>query len=87
MSDHFESKFEIPWSIKDAPSDYIEKLSRVIIGFEVEVTKLEGKWKMSQNRLMEDREGVIAGLRNQGGDNSLAIAQMVEDAVDKTQSD
>ena len=87
MSDHFENEFEMPWSIEDAPSDYIKKLSRVIIGFEVEVTKLEGKWKMSQNRLMEDRQGVIAGLRNQGDDNSLAIAQIVEDAVDKTQPD
>ena len=84
MSDHFENDFDIPWAIEDAPPDYIEKLSRVIIGFEVEVTKLEGKWKMSQNRLSEDREGVIAGLRDQGDDNSLAIAKLVEEALDET---
>ncbi|KAJ9603339.1 hypothetical protein H2200_012117 [Cladophialophora chaetospira] len=52
-----------PWSVDDAPESYIELLRKNIIGVEVEITRLEGKWKMSQELVKEgDREGVIQGF-------------------------
>src|SRR6185295_13444212 len=52
-----------PWAVSDAPDSYIEVMLRGIIGFRFAITRLEGKWKMSQNREAEDRKGVVAGLR------------------------
>ena len=51
-----------PWAPSDAPKTYIDAMLRGIVGFRFVVTRLEGKWKMSQNREMRDREGVVNGL-------------------------
>lgn len=51
-----------PWSIDDAPEGYVDKQLAAIVGVELEITRLDGKWKMSQNRAAEDVEGVIEGL-------------------------
>lgn len=51
-----------PWAVGDAPEPFIAAQVRGIIGIEIEITRIEGKWKMSQNRSAEDREGVRAGL-------------------------
>jgi transcriptional regulator len=51
-----------PWAVSDAPADFTEAMLKGIVGFALPVTRLEGKWKMSQNRPAEDRAGVIAGL-------------------------
>lgn len=53
-----------PWSLSDAPEDYIAGMTRAIVGLEIAITRLEGKWKLSQNRPEPDRAGVIAGLRD-----------------------
>ena len=52
-----------PWAVTDAPPDFIEGMLRGIVGFALPIRRLEGKWKMSQNRPAEDRVGVVAGLR------------------------
>jgi transcriptional regulator len=57
-----ESSREQPWAVSDAPDDYIARQMGAIVGVEIEITRLEGKWKMSQNRATEDIDGVIAGL-------------------------
>jgi len=57
-----EAPRENPWEMNSIPQDYVEKLMKAIVGFEIEVTRLEGKVKMSQNRSEDDRRGVIAGL-------------------------
>ena len=54
---------------------------RGIVGFRFEITRLEGKWKMSQNREMEDRKGVIAGLEGRATGDDLAIADAVAKAI------
>lgn len=54
-----------PWSLSDAPEDYIAGMTRAIVGVEIAITRLEGKWKLSQNRPEPDRAGVIAGLRDE----------------------
>lgn len=61
-----EAQFEKPWSIEDAPADYIEKMVSAIVGIEITITRLEGKSKMSQNQPAVNREGVVQGLAESG---------------------
>jgi transcriptional regulator len=64
-----------PWEVSDAPERYIEVMLRGIVGFRFVITRLEGKWKMSQNREMPDRTGVVVGLgRRQTGDDAEIAA-------------
>ncbi|MEO7115425.1 MAG: FMN-binding negative transcriptional regulator [Caldimonas sp.] len=63
-----------PWAMSDAPADYIETMLGAIVGIELVVTSLVGKWKMSQNRPMADREGVAAGLAREHGESDFAAA-------------
>jgi transcriptional regulator len=51
-----------PWSVSDAPEDYVQQMLRAIVGIEIAVTQLQGKFKLSQNRSAADRAGVAAGL-------------------------
>jgi transcriptional regulator len=55
-----------PWAVTDAPPDYIETMTRAIVGIEITLTALTGKWKVSQNRSPADRAGVAKGLRAAG---------------------
>jgi transcriptional regulator len=63
-----------PWAVSDAPEHYIEVMLRGIVGFRFVITRLEGKWKMSQNREIPDRAGVVEGLaqRHAGDDTEIA---------------
>ena len=72
-----------PWAVGDAPADYIETMLRAIVGIEISLASLRGKWKMSQNRLSADREGLSRGLRQQADEQSLAVAAWVDPAVVK----
>lgn len=54
------------WQVSDAPSDYIEAMLKAIVGLEIDVTRIVGKFKGSQNRSTEDRAAVAAGLRAEG---------------------
>lgn len=51
-----------PWSVEDAPGAFLDAQLRAIVGFEVLLDRLEGKWKLSQNRLPADRDGVVAQM-------------------------
>jgi transcriptional regulator len=66
-----------PWAVSDAPADFIQGMLRAIVGFELRIEQLEGKWKMSQNRPAEDRPGIVAGLRDEGGAKGAAVAAVV----------
>ncbi len=68
LTDRFESARPAPWGVGDAPADYIEAMLRAIVGIEIEVGALVGKWKVSQNRSAADRDGVAAGLSALAGD-------------------
>jgi transcriptional regulator len=61
-----EEPREKPWAVGDAPEAYIRAHMRGIIGVEIEIAAIEGKWKVSQNRPVADREGVAAGLDDAG---------------------
>ena len=72
-----EAGFAEPWQIADAPPDYIDKMLAAIVGIEIVIGEITGKWKISQNQPGVNRAGVVAGLRGQGSDDALAIAELV----------
>jgi transcriptional regulator len=72
-----EARRDHPWSVDDAPRAFIEGQLRAIVGIELEITRIEAKAKLSQNRPEADVEGVIAGLRERG---DKASADAVERA-------
>lgn len=55
-----------PWAVSDAPEPFVAAQVQALIGIEIPITRIEGKWKMSQNRPEPDRAGVIAGFRAAG---------------------
>jgi transcriptional regulator len=71
-----------PWALSDAPDEYVARMLRGIVGFRLRVVRLEGKWKMSQNREAEDRDGVVRGLRSRGDGDDLRVADAVSAALD-----
>jgi transcriptional regulator len=77
LTDRFEGRSAVPWKIDDAPADFIDGLCRAIVGIEIPLSRIEGKWKMSQNRPLHDRLGVANGLRALGDETSLKIADLV----------
>ena len=72
-----------PWAVGDAPEDYLAAMVRQIVGVEISVADLRGKWKASQNRSAADRDGVIAGLTDEGDAEALAMAAIVREAATK----
>ena len=79
LSDKFENRRETPWSVEDAPEDYMKAQLRGIVGVELKITRLEVSFKMSQNKTPEDMDGVIAGL---GADGKSDFAQKIQDLKD-----
>ena len=78
LTDRFESARAQPWAIGDAPEDFIAMQLRAIVGIEIAVTRLIGKWKASQNRPAADQKGVVAGLRESDDAVAQAMAAVVE---------
>ena len=72
-----ESSEAKPWAPSDAPATYIEVMLRGIVGFRFAITRLEGKWKMSQNREVQDRVGVVKGLSARASGDDLETAEVV----------
>ena len=66
LTDANEAALPKQWKIEDAPAEYIAALTKAIVGFEISIERIEGKWKHSQNRPEADRLGVIAGLQEVG---------------------
>jgi transcriptional regulator len=66
-----------PWQVSDAPPDYIERMLEAIVGIEIPIARLQGKWKISQNRSEADRLGVVAGLLERGDTQAAAMAGLV----------
>lgn len=77
LTQRYEAGRAEPWKVADAPADYIEKMLSAIVGIEIPITKLVGKWKVSQNRSAADREGVARGLREVEDVNAIAMAEVV----------
>jgi len=74
------------WTPNALPVDAFEARRRQIIGFQIEITRLEGKWKLGQNRTREDRAGAIAGLRETQSHESSVLADLMEEAMNAATS-
>lgn len=81
----FESARTTPWRMTDAPAEYIGRLVGGVVGVELQIDSMVGKWKLSQNRPPEDRDGVMAGLRQEGGPEGAALASLIaiQDAAEE----
>jgi transcriptional regulator len=77
LTDHHEATQLQPWRVTDAPEDHIEKSLRAIVGLEVVIERIEGKFKLSQNHPQRNRAGVIAGLRERAGDGDAELADLM----------
>jgi transcriptional regulator len=73
-----EARFENPWSIEDAPAEYIKALAKAIVGVEISIERLAGKWKLSQNRPPADQAAVIQGLEKIASPASLEMAEIMK---------
>ena len=78
LTEHNESSFPEPWAVSDAPPEYIESIMAAITGVEMVITKLLGKWKVSQNQPTQNQVGVISGLKASGLVESEAMTALVE---------
>jgi len=76
LTRHHEASFDAPWSVGDAPADYIDTMLKAIVGIEVQVTSIQAKRKLSQNRPEADVAGVIEALSNRGGEPANVAAAM-----------
>jgi transcriptional regulator len=77
LTNAHEATQKLPWQVTDAPGDYIDKMLALIVGAEIPIARLVGKWKMSQNRPPGDRLGVVAGLGSKEGDAAHAVQALV----------
>jgi transcriptional regulator len=77
LTSQHEAAFAEPWSIDDAPAEYINQLLETIVGIEIRVAALEGKWKVSQNRPAADRSAVVDSLRATGNPTNHAMARFI----------
>ena len=79
LTNRFEAARAQPWRVADAPADFVENLLGAIVGLEIPVARLVGKWKMSQNRPATDIDGIVRGLREMGEDNVAAVGKLVDE--------
>jgi len=77
LTDFNEARFARPWSVADAPPEYIAGMAKAIVGIEVAMDRIEGKWKVSQNRSEADQQGVVEGLRELGSDAGREMANLI----------
>ncbi len=77
MTARFESARPTPWRMTDAPAEHIDRLVAAVVGLELQIDSMVGKWKLSQNRPREDRDGVMAGLSREGGADGAALADLM----------
>jgi transcriptional regulator len=81
LTNRHEGGRAAPWKVSDAPEDYIARMLQEIVGIEIPIASLVGKWKVSQNRTAADREGVALGLEGSEGENAVAMARLVRQAM------
>ncbi|WCK55077.1 FMN-binding negative transcriptional regulator [Aneurinibacillus sp. Ricciae_BoGa-3] len=80
----YESSMPNPWNMDLVDPSFIDNLSKAVVGFKIQITKLEGKWKLSQNHSKERQERVINALELQGDENSKQIAQLMKMNLEQT---
>jgi transcriptional regulator len=84
LTDRQEQLRASPWKVADAPADYIDAMLRGIVGVEFTITRLEGKWKASQNRSDADRQGVGEGLEREGQEKMARLVRGARSGRERT---
>ncbi len=78
LTAHNEASFPESWKLDDAPADFTEKLIRAVVGVEMVITRLDAKWKTSQNQPARNQAGVVNGLRERGDSDAVDMADLIE---------
>ncbi len=81
LTDRHERTSKAPWRVSDAPEVYIQQMLAAIVGFEIGIESLTGKWKVSQNRSAADRDGVVSALTESGDAEAGKMAALVTGAT------
>ena len=82
LTDQSEAGSPVPWKVSDAPAEFTRSMMNGIVGFELPITSLEGKWKVSQNRTPAEKLGVLAGLEAVNTPQSLTMKELVQSRLD-----
>lgn len=77
LTTQHEAGRDPPWAVTDAPADFVRQMLRAIVGIEIPLTRLVGKWKSGQNRGQADRNGVVAGLKQDPRLDAGALAELI----------
>ncbi|MDX2373728.1 FMN-binding negative transcriptional regulator [Psychrobacter sp. PP-21] len=77
LTQDFEANQPIPWSLDDAPKNYIQALCRAIVGIRISITDIQAQFKLSQNKTAENRAGVLAGLQQCNTAKADAMAKLI----------
>ena len=80
LTDRHERCNASPWHLSDAPAEYIQRMLAAIVGFEIAITNITGKWKLSQNRSAPDRAGVVTSLAALTEESSHLMAKLIDHA-------
>ena len=83
LTDLHEATFPQPWKVTDAPANYIDGQLKAIVGFELPISRIEGKRKFNQNRSAADQSGVITGLRSLNDPTKSAVADFMQSITEK----
>lgn len=78
LTDNHEKENEVPWSIDDAPRNFIDSQLKGIVGFEIPIKKISGAMKLSQNKNEADTVGIVRGLHAEGSDCGRDMAEIIE---------
>lgn len=78
LTRHHEAARSASWKVSDAPESYVTKQLRAIVGIEISITRLSGKWKLGQNRPEADRQGTIDGLARETDTSAAALSAWME---------
>ena len=77
LTNRFEAGRAEPWQVSDAPAGFIDTQLRAIVGIEIPISRLHGKWKLSQNRSAMDHAGVVAALSASADPAATAVARLM----------
>jgi transcriptional regulator len=83
LTERHEAERTVPWQVTDAPADYVDAMLKAIVGIEIPIDAIVGKWKASQNRPPADKRAIIAGLQERGGDEAREMADLIRRHADR----
>ena len=83
LTGHFEASRPAPWKVSDAPEDYLLNMMEAIVGIEIPLTSIIGKWKNSQNKSAENQMRIAEGLREEGTAGNVADRMMLAEMLEQ----